>query len=72
MSNQKILEGIKVVEMGTHVPVVEQSDFHYTTRTQVAAAIQNIIGGADVDSSLKDAQDQVEFQMEDASASTSN
>lgn len=62
----------QIVEMGTHVPVVEQSDFHYPTRTQVAAAIQNIIGGADVDSSLKDAQDQIEFQMEDASASTSN
>ena len=55
--------------MGTHVKVVEQSDFHYPARTQVAAAIQNIIGGADVDSALQDAQSQIEFQMEDASAS---
>ena len=59
----------QIVEMGTHVKVVEQSDFHYPARTQVAAAIQNIIGGADVDSALQDAQSQIEFQMEDASAS---
>lgn len=58
-----------IVSMGANVPVVEQSDYHYPTRTQVAAAIQNIIGGADVDSAIQDAQDQIEFQMTDASSS---
>lgn len=53
----------KIVEMGSHVPIVEQSDYHYTCREQVAAAIQNIIGGADIKSSLKDAEDQVTFAM---------
>ncbi len=52
-----------IVEMGANVPVVEQSDYHYDTRTQVAAAIQNIIGGADVDSAIQDAQDQIDFTM---------
>ena len=53
----------KIVEMGSHVKVVEQSDYHYTCREQVAAAIQNIIGGADIKSSLKDAEDQLTFEM---------
>ena len=60
-NNQPIYSTI--VEYGTHVPVVKQSDFHYTAREQVAAAIQNILGGADIDSSLKDAQDQLLFAM---------
>lgn len=53
----------QIVEMGTHVKVVEQSDYHYDARTQVAAAIQNIINGADTKSALQDAQDQVDFTM---------
>ncbi len=60
-NNQAIYSTI--VEFGTHVPVVKQSDFHYTAREQVAAAIQNILGGADIDSALKDAQDQLMFAM---------
>lgn len=58
----------KIVEMGANVPIVEQSDFHYPTREQVAAAIQNMIGGADFKTAMQDAQDQIDFQMEDASA----
>ena len=61
-NNQPIYSTI--VEMGTHVPTVEQSDYHYTARTQVAAAIHNIIDGADTASELKNAQDQVDFAME--------
>ena len=60
-NNQPIYS--KIVEMGTHVKVVEQNDFHYTCRQQVATAIQNIIGGADVATSLKDAEDQLNFAM---------
>ncbi len=54
----------KIVEMGANVKPVEQNDAHYTVRTQVAAAIQNIIGGADVDQAISDASDQIEFAME--------
>jgi lactose/L-arabinose transport system substrate-binding protein len=54
----------EIVKMGANVPVVEQSDYHYPSRTQVAAAIQNIINGADADSAIKDAEDQVRFAMQ--------
>lgn len=62
-NNQPIYE--QIVEMGTHVTPIEQNDAHYTVRTQVAAAIQNIINGADVDTAISDASDQIEFAMED-------
>ncbi len=54
----------KIVEMGTNVPVVEQNDFHYTCRQYVAAAIQQILQGSDVETALKDAEDQLNFAME--------
>ena len=53
----------KIVEMGANVPTVEQSDYHYTAREQIAAAIHNIDGGAKVKDELKNAQDQVNFAM---------
>lgn len=53
----------QIVEMGTKVPVVEQSDFHYRAREYVAAAIINIQGGADRDTELKAAEDNVRFEM---------
>lgn len=56
-----------IVAMGANTPVVQQSDFHYPLREQVAAAIQNIINGTDVDQALKDAEDQVNHQMESGS-----
>lgn len=62
-NNQAIYADI--VEMGTHVPVVEQSDYHYPCRTLVAAAIHNIIEGGDRDSELTAAQQDLEFQMEE-------
>ncbi len=52
-----------IVAMGANVPVVEQSDYHYTCRTYVAAAIHNIIEGADLTSALQDAEDQLNFDM---------
>ncbi len=52
-----------IVEMGTHVEIVEQSDYHYSARSQVASAIQNIINGTDIDTAIQDAQDQLDFEM---------
>lgn len=52
-----------IVEMGTHVQIVEQSPYHYTCRTQLAAAIVNIINGSDLETELKNAEDQLNFAM---------
>ena len=52
-----------IVEIGSHVPVVEQSDFHYTARTYVGNAITNIQNGADLTAELQNAEDQVNFEM---------
>lgn len=52
-----------IVEMGTHVQIVEQSSYHYTCRTQLAAAIVNIINGGDLETELKNAEDQLNFEM---------
>ena len=52
-----------IVGMGAHVPVVEQNDFHYTMRTYVGNAITNIVNGADLQSELQNAQDQINFEM---------
>ena len=54
----------KIVEWGANVKVVEQSDYHYTCRTQIATAIQNIISGTDEKQALKDAEDQLKFAMQ--------
>ena len=53
----------EIVKMGANVPVVEQSDYHYTCRTQIAAAIINIINGADTTQALQEAEDQLNFEM---------
>lgn len=53
----------QIVEMGSHVPVVEQSDYHYTCRTQIAAAVINIKDGQDVMEALQAAEDQLNFEM---------
>jgi lactose/L-arabinose transport system substrate-binding protein len=53
----------QIAEMTANVPVVEQSDYHYTCRTQIAAAIINIINGTDTATALKDAEDQLNFEM---------
>ena len=52
-----------IVGMGAFVPVIEQNDFHYTARTYIGNAITNIINGEDLGAQLKDAQEQVEFEM---------
>ena len=52
-----------IVEMGSHVPVIEQSDFHYNARTNVGNAITNIQNGADLIAELQNAENQVNFEM---------
>lgn len=52
-----------IVAMGAFVPVIEQNDYHYTARTYIGNAITNIINGEDLGAQLKDAQEQVEFEM---------
>lgn len=52
-----------IAEMGTHVQIIEQSSYHYTCRTQLAAAIVNIINGGDLETELKNAEDQLNFEM---------
>ncbi len=53
-----------IVAMGANVPVVEQNDFHYTVRTYIGNAIQNAIGGADVEAELQNAQELIDFAMD--------
>lgn len=54
----------QIVEMGSHVKVIEQSDYHYTCRTQIAAAIIDIQqNGTDVMTALQAAEDQLNFEM---------
>ena len=55
----------KIVEMGSHVKVVEQSDYHYTVREKLSAAITNIHNGTSVKDALQQAQEQIDFAMED-------
>lgn len=53
----------EIVEMSTHVKIIEQSDYHYTARSYLAAAIVNIINGADITTELQSAEDQLNFDM---------
>lgn len=55
----------KIAEMGSHVKVIEQNDFHYTAREKLAAAITNIHNGTPVDEALEQAQQDLEFAMEE-------
>ena len=52
-----------IVEMGTHVQIIEQSDYHYSARNYVGTAIVNIINGADTMDALQEAEDQLNFEM---------
>lgn len=54
----------QIVEMGGNVPVVEQNDFHYTAREYLAAAIINAVQGADLQSELQAAEENLKFAME--------
>ncbi|WP_026657865.1 ABC transporter substrate-binding protein [Butyrivibrio sp. AC2005] len=52
-----------IVEMGSHVPVIQQSDFHYNLRTLVNTLITNVQNGNDIDSEIQAAQEQIEFEI---------
>ena len=52
-----------IVDMGANVPIVEQNDYHYTMRSYLGNAIQEILAGVDVDSALQNAEDQMRFAM---------
>ena len=60
-NNQPIYADI--VEMGTNVQIIEQSDYHYSARNYVGTAIVNIINGADTMEALQEAEDQLNFEM---------
>ncbi|MCR5435398.1 MAG: hypothetical protein K6F20_13555 [Bacteroidaceae bacterium] len=53
----------EIAIMGAYVPVVEQNDFHYTLRTSIGNAITSIINGTDIDTALKNAQEELDFAM---------
>lgn len=53
----------QIVEMGSHVPVIEQNDYHYSVRSYLSAAIINIVNGGDVMTELQGAEDQLNFEM---------
>ena len=49
-----------IVAMGANVPVVEQSDYHYSCRSLIAAAIINVLqNGYSTEDALKEAEDQI-------------
>lgn len=52
-----------IVNMGANVPIVEQNDYHYTMRSYIGNAIQEILQGSDVDAALKNAEEQMLFAM---------
>ena len=53
-----------IVGMGAYVPIVEQNDYHYTVRGYIGNAIQNILNGADVEAALQEAQELIDFAMD--------
>lgn len=53
----------KVVEFGAEVPSNNTGVYYYEGRDAVSAAMTKIIGGADIKSSLEEAQSNVEFAM---------
>lgn len=53
----------QIVEMGSHVNIIEQNDAHYTARTHMASAVMNAIQGADLMSELQTAEDNLNFAM---------
>lgn len=53
-----------VVEFGSHVPSNNTGAYYYEGRDAVSAAITKILGGADVDDALAEAQANVEFAMQ--------
>ena len=53
----------QISEMGSHVQTIEQSPYHYTCREKLGAAVINIVNCADIDEELKNAEEQLNFEM---------
>ncbi len=53
-----------IVEYGADVPSNNTGAYYYEARDSVSAAMQEIIGGADMKASLQKAQEDVEFAMQ--------
>ncbi len=53
-----------IVAMGANVPIIEQNDYHYTVRGYIGNAIQQIVEGADVEAALQEAQELIDFAMD--------
>lgn len=52
-----------IVEYGAHVQVIEQNDFHYDCRSELGAALQSVIDGADIQEALTQAEQNLRFTM---------
>lgn len=55
----------KIVEYSSKVPSIATSPSYYEGRETIGTAVQNIIGGADKATALKDAQAELEFRMQE-------
>ena len=52
-----------IVAMGGNVPVIEQNDYHYQLRALLGSAVVNAVNGADLDTEMAGAEEQIRFQM---------
>ncbi len=53
----------QIVEMGSHVKIIEQNDFHYTVREKLGNAIVKAKDGEDLMTCLKQAEEEINFEM---------
>ena len=53
----------QIVEYTENITEVEQNEYHYTCRSYLSSALQNIINGTDVETALEDAESQLRFEM---------
>ena len=53
----------QIVEMGSHVPVIEQSDYHFRAGVYLIPAIINTVNGSKLDDELANAEQQLRFEM---------
>ena len=54
----------KIVEFAGKTPSNNTGVFYYEARDAVATAMQNVVGGGNIDDALKEAQSTIEFNME--------
>lgn len=54
----------KIVDFASKTPSNNTGVYYYEARNMIATAMQNVIGGGNLDDEIKAAQEQVEFQMQ--------